>query len=96
MQALHKIGVTYFLVIDVGHRRSGTSLKNGWMGVRSNVDGEVTKPSVSVLRNATISLYQHYGRQEDCRIELFDCAHEETPEMRSLVIDWTRRYLTAG
>src|SRR5580692_3709988 len=27
----------------------------GWMGVRSNVDGEVTNPSVSVLRKATMS-----------------------------------------
>ena len=36
------------------------------------------------------------GREEDCRIELFDCAHEETPEMRRLVIDWMRRYLATG
>jgi hypothetical protein len=33
-------------------------------------------------------LYREYGRESDCRIELFDCGHEETPEMRKLVLAW--------
>ena len=28
-----------------------------------------------------------------CRIEVFDCGHEETPEMRRLALEWLDRYL---
>ena len=38
-------------------------------------------------------LYEKYGKRDDCRIELFDCGHEELPEMRSLVMDWMDRFL---
>lgn len=41
-------------------------------------------------------LYAEHGRAEDCRIELFDCGHEETPEMRRLVLEWFDRHLVAG
>jgi len=41
-------------------------------------------------------LYAAHGRAEDCRIELFDCGHEETPEMRRLVLEWFDRHLVAG
>ena len=64
---------------------------------RLSVNGRkdpLTPPAgVEKVRDNLLPLYRQYGRQEDCRIELFDCAHEETPEMRSLVIDWLRRYL---
>ncbi|MFO0930025.1 MAG: alpha/beta hydrolase family protein [Gemmataceae bacterium] len=33
-------------------------------------------------------LYRQHGRPDDCRIELFDCGHEETPAMRRLTLDW--------
>jgi dienelactone hydrolase len=57
----------------------------------------LTPPAgVEKIRDSLLSFYQQHGRQQDCRIELFDCAHEETPEMRGLAIDWMRRYLTAG
>ncbi len=39
------------------------------------------------------SLYARYGQPEDCRVELFDSVHEETPEMRALVLEWLDRYL---
>lgn len=51
---------------------------------------------VEKVRENLMPLYRQYGRQEDCRIELFNCAHEETPEMRGLVIDWLHRYLVMG
>jgi len=38
-------------------------------------------------------LYREYGREADCRIELFDCGHEETPEMRKLVLAWLDEHL---
>jgi len=54
----------------------------------------LTPPTgVEKVRENLLPLYRQHGRQEDCRIELFDCAHEETPEMRALVIDWLRKYL---
>jgi len=37
-------------------------------------------------------LYDRYGRRDDCRIELFDCGHEETPEMRRLVCQWLKKF----
>lgn len=50
---------------------------------------------VQRIRDHLYSLYAQHGKPEDCRIELFDCEHEETPEMRELVIEWLDRYLCA-
>ncbi len=36
-------------------------------------------------------LYRTYGREEDLHIELFDCAHQELPEMRELILKWMDR-----
>lgn len=53
----------------------------------------LTPPAgVEKISKNLLPLYRQYGREQDCRIELFDCAHEETPEMRGLVTDWLRRY----
>lgn len=38
-------------------------------------------------------LYREYGREADCRIELFDCGHEETSGMRKLVLAWLDEHL---
>jgi hypothetical protein len=49
----------------------------------------LTPPNgVKRIRDHLLPLYEKHGRPEDCRIELFDCGHEETPEMRRLVLDW--------
>jgi hypothetical protein len=54
----------------------------------------LTPPAgVEKIRDKLTSLYRQYGREQDCRVDLFDCAHEETSEMRQLVLDWMRRYL---
>ena len=56
----------------------------------------LTPPAgVERIRDHLLPLYEKYGRQEDCRIELFDCGHEETPAMRKLVLAWLDRYLLA-
>ena len=45
----------------------------------------LTPPAgVEKIRENLLPLYRQHGRQENCRIELFDYAHEETPEMRGL------------
>jgi dienelactone hydrolase len=55
-------------------------------------------PAIGVekVRDNLLPLYRQYGREEDCHVELFDCGHQELPEMRSLIVDWLGRYLAAG
>jgi hypothetical protein len=57
----------------------------------------LTPPAgVERVRNHLVPLYEQYGKPEDCRIELFDCGHEETPEMRGLVLRWMDKYLASA
>jgi hypothetical protein len=57
----------------------------------------LTPPAgVERIRNHLLPLYARYGRKEDCRIELFDCGHEETPAVRQLVLEWFDKYLAAS
>jgi len=45
------------------------------------------------VRDHLLPLYRQYGQEDDCRLELYDCAHEETPEMRTLILEWLEKYL---
>ena len=54
----------------------------------------LTPPAgVERVRDHLAPLYQKYGKAEDCRIELFDCGHEETPEMRKITLEWMDKHL---
>jgi dienelactone hydrolase len=54
----------------------------------------LTPPAgVERVRDHVLPLYARHGRREDCRIELYDCGHEETPTMRALVLEWLGRHL---
>lgn len=54
----------------------------------------LTPPAgVARVRDYLLPLYGKYGNEADCRIELFDCDHEETPEMRQLVLAWMDKHL---
>jgi hypothetical protein len=54
----------------------------------------LTPPAgVERVRDYLQPLYQRYGKSDDCRIELFDCGHEELPEMRQLVLAWLDKHL---
>jgi dienelactone hydrolase len=64
------------------------------LSVNGRKDPLTPPAGVEKVRDHLLPLYRQYGREQDCRIELFDCAHEETPEMRSLVTGWMRRYLS--
>jgi len=59
---------------------------------RLSVNGrqdELTPPAgVEQVRDHLLALYQEHGKASDCRIELFDCAHVELPEMRKLILEW--------
>ncbi|NLV40767.1 MAG: alpha/beta hydrolase [Candidatus Hydrogenedentes bacterium] len=57
-------------------------------------EDKLTPPrGVERVRDRVLPLYAAAGKAEDCRIELFDCAHEELPEMRRLILDWMDRHL---
>ena len=64
---------------------------------RLSVNGRqdlLTPPEgVEKVRNYLLPLYRKHGREEDCRIELFDCAHVELPEMRKLILESMDRHL---
>ncbi|HEV2037141.1 MAG TPA: alpha/beta hydrolase family protein, partial [Candidatus Eremiobacteraceae bacterium] len=67
---------------------------------RLSVNGrkdKLTPPAgVEHIRDYLLPLYAKYGKTEDCHIELFDCAHEELPQMRQLLVDWMDKYLVQG
>ncbi len=54
----------------------------------------LTPPAgVERVRDHLLPLYRKHGKAEDCRIELFNSGHEETPAMRKIVLEWLDRYL---
>jgi hypothetical protein len=54
----------------------------------------LTPPAgVERIRDHLLPLYERYGKKDDCRIELFDCGHEELPAMRQLVLGSFDRFL---
>jgi alpha/beta hydrolase family protein len=64
---------------------------------RLSVNGRqdpLTPPAgVEKVRDRLLPLYRRYGKEADCRIELFDCAHVELPEMRMRILEWMDRCL---
>jgi len=66
---------------------------------RLSVNGrqdDLTPPAgVEKVRDYLLPLYRKYGREADCRIELFDCPHVELPEMRKLILEWMEAHLVA-
>lgn len=63
------------------------------LSVNGRKDPLTPPAGVEKIRDKLLPLYGKYGQEQDCRIELFDCAHEETPAMRKLIIDWMQRHL---
>jgi dienelactone hydrolase len=66
------------------------------LSVNGRKDPLTPPAGVENIRENLLPLYRQHGHQEDLRIELFDCAHEETPEMRNLVTDWLRQHLATS
>jgi cephalosporin-C deacetylase-like acetyl esterase len=48
---------------------------------------------VEKIRDHLLPLYKKYGSEKDYKIELFDCAHEELPEMRQTILTSLDNYL---
>lgn len=66
------------------------------LSVNGSKDPLTPPAGVRKIFDTIAPLYARYGRKEDCRIELYDCAHEEPPEMRRLIIEWMRQHLAAA
>lgn len=63
------------------------------LSLNGSKDGLTPPRGVERVRDYLYPLYAQYGRPEDCRIELFDCGHEELPEMRAIILEWLEKYL---
>jgi dienelactone hydrolase len=63
------------------------------LSVNGRKDALTPPAGVAKIRDHLLPLYRQYGREQDCRIELFDAAHEELPEMRKLILEWMDRHL---
>jgi Abhydrolase family len=65
------------------------------LSVNGRLDPLTPPSGVELVRAKLLPSYQRYGHPEDCKIGLFDCAHQELPEMRSEIMGWMDRYLVA-
>jgi hypothetical protein len=63
------------------------------MSLNGRKDGLTPPAGVERVRDHLLPLYEKHGKVENCHIELFDCAHEELPEMRELILGWLDREL---
>jgi hypothetical protein len=63
------------------------------LSVNGRKDNLTPPAGVEKVRDYLLPLYRKYGRQSDCHVELFDCAHVELPEMRTLILEWMDRHL---
>jgi dienelactone hydrolase len=96
---LSKHGVYYFVPALLKHFDTFQINELIVPRARLSVNGrqdELTPPAgVEQVRDKLLALYRTYGRAEDCKIELFDCAHEELPEMRREILAWMDLHLVA-
>ncbi len=76
-------------------RINALTVPRAHLSVNGRKDPLTPPAGVEKVRDALMPLYRTYGREEDLRIELFDCAHEELPEMRAQILEWMDRYLVA-
>jgi hypothetical protein len=66
------------------------------LSLNGRLDRLTPPAGVERIRDHVLPLYRQFGNEADCRIELFDCGHEETPAMRELVLQCFDRYLVGG
>ena len=61
------------------------------LSVNGRKDPLTPAAGVEKIRDYLMPLYAKYGKEADCRVELFDCAHVELPEMRRIILEWMDR-----
>lgn len=70
-------------------------LPRAHLSVNGRQDPLTPPAGVEKIRDYLLPLYRRHGGEQDCRIELFDCAHVELPEMRKLILEWIDTKLKA-
>ena len=63
------------------------------LSVNGRLDPLTPPGGVQKVRDYLLPLYRKRGREQDCEISLFDCAHVELPEMRERILEWLDDYL---
>ena len=63
------------------------------LSVNGRLDPLTPPAGVQKVRDYLLPLYRKRGREQDCEISLFDCAHVELPEMRERILEWLDDYL---
>ena len=63
------------------------------LSVNGRLDPLTPPAGVEKIRDYLLPLYRAHGNEKDCRVELFDCAHVELPEMRKIILEWMDRNL---
>jgi hypothetical protein len=63
------------------------------LSVNGRLDPLTPPAGVEKVRDHLLPLYRKLGREQDCEISLFDCAHVELPAMRERILAWMDRYL---
>jgi len=66
------------------------------LSVNGRQDSLTPPAGVEKVRDYLLPLYRKYGKESDCHIELFDCAHVELPEMRTLILGWLDQFLAGS
>jgi dienelactone hydrolase len=61
------------------------------LSVNGRKDPLTPPTGVEKIRDRLLPLYREYGKESDCQIDLFDCAHVELPEMRKEILAWMDR-----
>jgi hypothetical protein len=93
-------GVYYFVPGLVKHFRTDQIneliVPRAHLSLNGEFDLLTPGSGVERIRDHLLPLYQQHGRPEDLRIELFECGHEETPDMRKIVLGWLDQHLVRG
>jgi len=63
------------------------------LSVNGRLDALTPPAGVEKIRDYLTPLYRKYGKEADCHIALYECAHVELPEMRKLILEWIDRHL---
>jgi dienelactone hydrolase len=61
------------------------------LSLNGRLDPLTPPAGVEKIRDRLVPLYAKHGKETDCRIELFDCAHVELPAMREVILEWMGR-----
>ena len=96
-RALSEHGVYYYVPSLLKHFQTADIneliVPRPRLSVNGRLDPLTPAPGVVRTRDYLLPLYRKHGREHDCRIELFDSAHVELPEMRKLTLEWMEHYL---